>query len=38
MVPGLNRFREAFAAHGGHFTLIGGAAAFLWLERAGLQS
>lgn len=36
MVNGLSRFREAFAAHQEQFTLIGGAAASLWFDRAGL--
>jgi len=37
MVNGLSRFREAFAAHQGQFTLIGGAAASEWFDQAGLQ-
>lgn len=37
MVNGLNRFREAFAAHHDQFTLIGGAAASEWFEQAGLS-
>ena len=36
MVNGLNRFREAFAAHQDQFTLIGGAAASEWFDQAGL--
>jgi hypothetical protein len=32
MVKGLQRFRDAFAAHRDQFTLIGGAAASEWFE------
>ena len=36
MVVGLNTFRAHFARHRDQFTLIGGAAAPEWFDRAGL--
>ena len=37
MVRGLDVFREHFANHTGQFVLIGGTAATLAMESAGLQ-
>ena len=37
MVRGLDVFREHFAAHAGQFVLIGGTAATLAMESAGLE-
>ncbi|MFN9121115.1 MAG: hypothetical protein ACK5X5_04855, partial [bacterium] len=37
MVKGLDVFRSWFAAHGDEFVLIGGTAATLALEEAGLE-
>jgi hypothetical protein len=37
MVKGLDTFREAFAGHAGRYVLIGGVAARLTLEEAGIE-
>jgi hypothetical protein len=37
VVRGLGVFREYFAAHAGQFVLIGGTAATLAMESAGLE-
>ena len=37
MVKGLDTFREAFAGHADRYVLIGGVAASLTLEEAGIE-